>query len=133
MILKKDKEYIVRYKGCPDEKYRIVIQKVNKDPQGNIISFIVKDINHFERVYETNMDEILTYTVPLTNTEFFTMYFSWKNFHREGVHQDLDFAKEAHKNICKTLKERGVVRVGSGKFETYDQKLLDDFIKARSY
>lgn len=111
---KKDKEYNLYIN---DWKYNLLFIGRDKD------MLIFHDIHGI--TYKCQVDNIMDISEPVSATEMFQMYTNWNNFHREGIHQDLEFAENIRSKINNTLVERKYVVVGSGKLEPFDFRLID--------
>lgn len=120
IVLKPKKELLILI----DNKItRIVIKKVNKDVTGLIKTLII-DLVDKDQSLTILYENLKVVSVPLTSTEFFTMYINWLNFNRIGVHQDLVYAENLKGSILQTIVERDIVIYGDGKFEQYDYNNL---------
>ena len=128
MIFRKENEYIIEI--IPQHLLRLVCIKVKKNVKGEIESYtfnnpvtnetstyLVKETNKFLKVIE-----------PVDNLEMFKMHINWLNFKREGLHQDLVFAKQIAEKISNTLKERSYVMYGAGSWVDYDFRKRDEIL-----
>lgn len=110
---KKDKEYNLYINGWI---YNLLFIGRDKD----VLTF--HDIRGI--TYKCHVDDIMNISEPVSATEMFQMYTNWNNFHRVGIHQDLEFAEIIRCRINNTLVGRKYVVVGSGKLEPYDYRLM---------
>ena len=128
MIFRKENEYIIEI--IPQHPLRLICIKVKKKVKGEIESYtfnnpvtnetstyLVKETNRFLKVIE-----------PVDNLEMFKMYINWLNFKREGLHQDLVFAKQIAEKIINILKERSYVMYGAGSWVDYDFRKRDEIL-----
>lgn len=122
-VLKKDKEYL--FVDSLGQKSRLICTKIEKDSKGILVKALF--VNPFipSQIFEYNLEELNVFSIydPIDNTEFFSMYINWRNFYRDGVHQDLDKAYQIYLSILESLSVRSYVRIGTGAFVDYDYNL----------
>lgn len=119
-IFKKDKEYLISINNDSNQ-YRVICFKVIKDTKANIVEV------HFtidQELLKLKYEQIASVVEPIDNSEFFVMYTNWNNFHRKGVHQDLEYAYKIYRSILESLSQRSVVVEGTGAFVDFDYNRL---------
>lgn len=132
MNFRKENEYLIEI--IPQHFSRLICAKITKNPKGEIESYTFKNPVTAEvstyKVEEAN--KFFSVTEPVDNLEMFKMYIGWLNFAREGIHQDLVFAKQVAEKAINTLKERSYVIYGAASWVDADFKKRDailDFLE----
>lgn len=133
--LKPTKEYVASHRYTGTELYRFIVNKVTKDIKGKIVSIVVQHLDAFRKVETFEVDDWYFENIrePVTATEFFIMYTNWHNHWKEGVHQDLAFAKGVSISIHHSLRLRSTVKEGVGRFEPFDDRLMQFFLDNSRY
>lgn len=125
MEFRREREYLIKL--GPKYWVRFVCNKITKNEKGEIISYTF--LNTYSKTLQTfsieEVDQFLSVKEPVDNSEFFPMYINWCNFNRPGLHQDFVYAEELRLKILETLDIRTFVTHGTGYFNDYDLKLLN--------
>lgn len=123
-LLKKDKEFLIQFNDDSDYHRIIIVKTVyDKNKHKSSDHFVYKNC-YSGKIVECLLSKIMGIISPITNAEMFTMWTNWNSMKRI----DPDYADKIKYKIKNTLIERSYVKVGTGKFESYDYNKMKEFI-----